>query len=121
MARTFNYEDPNRMGLIKELKEVAKKENSGLWDSVAQALFKSRKNRSEVNIYKIDRYTSDGDIVIVPGKVLGSGSLGHKVEIAAVRFTEGAVKKIQESGSKILSLNELVKKNPKGSKIKLIG
>jgi len=121
MVRTFEYEDPNRMGIIQELKEIAKKENSGLWDTVAHALLKSRKNRSEVNIHKINKYTANGDIVVVPGKVLGSGSLDHTVEIAAFKFTDGAVKKIQGSGSKILSIIELVKKNPKGSKIKLIG
>lgn len=121
MARTFNYEDPNRKGLIQALEEVAKKESSGLWNSVAKALSKSRKNRREVNIYKINKYTANGDIIVIPGKVLGSGDLDHKVEIAAFKFTEGAAKKIQESGGKILSIIELVKKNPKGSKIKIIG
>ena len=80
-----------------------------------------RRNRREVNVHKIDKHTGEGDVVVVPGKVLGDGRLRHKVDVAAFCFTEGAEKKIKEAGGKTMSIIELVETNPKGSKIKLMG
>jgi large subunit ribosomal protein L18e len=121
MVRTIGFKDPGRIELIKELESVSKENKSGVWSTVAGELSKVRRNRREVNIHRIEKYTGDGDVVVVPGKVLGDGSLGHKVEVAAYRFTAGAEKKIKEAGGKTMTITELVKKNPKGSKVKLMG
>ncbi|MBM3309037.1 MAG: 50S ribosomal protein L18e [Candidatus Altiarchaeales archaeon] len=121
MPRTFEFKDLGRVELVQQLKVAAKKQQSGLWAAVARKLGKSRRSRSEVNLHKINKHTAKGDIIVVPGKVLGDGSLEHQVDIAAYRFTEGAVKKISEAGGRALKIIELVKSNPKGSKIKIIG
>jgi len=115
-----DYRDPGRLELIREL-ESAAQGDSGLWSAVASELSKVRRNRREVNVHKIAKYTDEGDVVVVPGKVLGDGSLDHKVEVAAYRFTAGAEKKIKEAGGRNMGILELVKKNPKGGKIKLLG
>jgi large subunit ribosomal protein L18e len=120
MVRTVDFKDPGRLELIKEL-ESAAQGDSGIWSAVASELSRVRRNRREVNVHKIAKYTGEGDIVVIPGKVLGDGSLDHKVEVAAYRFTAGAEKKIKEAGGKTMGILELVKKNPKGSKIKLLG
>lgn len=121
MPRTFNYKDPGRAELIKQLEETAKKENSGLWQAVASKLNLSRRSRSEVNLHKINKHTRKGDIIVVPGKVLGDGTIEHQVDIAAYRFTQNAVKKIADAGGKTLKIIELAQSNPKGSNIKIIG
>ncbi len=121
MPRTYEYQDPGRLELIKELKRVAKKENAKIWKAVAKELSRSRKNRREVNVYKINRFTNENEVVVVPGKVLGSGNLEHKVEVAAFKFTQGAKEKIEQAGGKISSIQELVRKNPKGSNVRIIG
>ena len=59
--------------------------------------------------------------MLVPGKVLGSGLLDHKVEIAAFSFTQGARDKIEKSKSTALTIDELIEKNPTGSNVKLVG
>lgn len=120
MPGTFEYKDPNRIELIQELESTAEREQSRLWSSVARKLSRSRRRRSEVNLYKINKYTAKGDIVVVPGKVLGDGSIEHEVDVAAYHFTETAEKKISEAGGRVLKIIELMKSNPKGSKIKVI-
>ena len=49
------------------------------------------------------------------------GDLNKKVTIAAYNFSKSAIEKINSSGSKAISINELVKQNPKGSKVRIIG
>ncbi|MFC2154224.1 50S ribosomal protein L18e [Candidatus Altiarchaeota archaeon] len=121
MPRTVEYENPGRVKLIRDLKSVAKREDAPIWRAVAEDLSQSRRRRREVNLQKINQYTKKNDVAIVPGKVLGNGFLDHKVDIAAFQFTTGAKRKIEDAGGKTLSINELVKENPKGSKIKYVG
>jgi large subunit ribosomal protein L18e len=120
MSRTVDYEDPSRLGLIQELKASAKKEDAEIWKTLAAELSRPRQNRREVNMWKLSKYTAAGETVVVPGKVLGDGVLEHKINIAAYKFSDAAKKKIEQSGGKMMSIAELVKKNPKGSNIKLI-
>lgn len=119
MVRSIEYRDPGRLELIRQLESASAE--AGLWSAVASELSKVRRNRREVNVHSIERNTGEGDVIVVPGKVLGEGTLGHKVDVAAYRFTEGAARKIKAAGGQAMSIAELVKKNPKGSKIKLIG
>jgi len=121
MSQTFEYQDPGRIELIKQLEDTAKKEQSRIWSSVAKKLGQSRRNRSEVNLYRINKHTSKGDIVVVPGKVLGDGVIDHQIEVAAYRFTESAERKISQAGGRAMKIIELAKSNPKGSKVKIIG
>jgi len=121
MVRTIEYKDPGRLELIRQLEKAARDNKSLIWAAVAEGLTCVRRNRREVNIHKIDKYSAEGDIIVVPGKVLGDGRLEHKVSVAAFRFTEGAQKRIQEAGGKTMTIAELIKANPKGSKIKLMG
>ena len=72
------------------------------------------------NIYKIEKYAKDNEIVVVPGKVLGTGMLNKKVTVAAYNFSQEAYSKINAKGNAI-SIKNLVQKNPKGEKIRLMG
>jgi len=119
--RTTEYEDPGRVRLIRELKKAAKKKSARIWDTVAARLSKSRCNRSEVNLSRINLHTEKGDTVVVPGKVLGAGRLDHSVDVAAYKFTEGAREEIKKAGGQVLSISELVKKNNRGSGVKFMG
>lgn len=121
MSRTVGFEDPKRILLIRSLTETARKDEVGLWRALAEELSRPRKNRREVNLEKINKYSRDGEVVVVPGKVLGEGNLDHKVTIAAYKFSSSAIKKIEEAGGKHITLDELLKTNPKGSNVRIIG
>ena len=109
------------ISLIKELKKASIENDASIWKRIAKELEKPTKRRRAVNISKIDKVSEDNETVIVPGKVLAMGKLSKKLTIAAYRFSKSAQKKIQEQGSKTLSIKELIEQNPKGSKIKIVG
>jgi len=109
-----------KLMLIRYLKKLSRENNARIWRYVAELLQRPRRNKVEVNISKINRYTKEGDLVVVPGKVLGAGILDHPVTIAALAYSESARRKILEAGGQILSIEELASQNPKGSNIKVI-
>ncbi len=105
--------------LISRLRKKARENDAKIWRRVAEMLAKPRRQRIAVNISRINRYTKPGDVVVIPGKVLGSGVLDHKVVVAAWSFSQKAYEKISEKGE-CLSIDKLVERNPKGSNVKII-
>ena len=114
----IKYEDPNRLGLIEYLKKEGKKQP--IWTRLAEDLESSRKNRAEVNLDKINMLTKAKDTVVVAGKVLGKGTLDHEVTIACFKISESAKEKIEKSKSSVITLKELVVKNPKGTRVMIL-
>lgn len=106
--------------LIEELNDLASKENVKLWKRIAKDLEKSSRRRRIVNIYKIDKYTKEDETAVIPGKVLSIGELKKKVKVAAFQFSDEAKEKINAVG-KAITINDLIKENPKGKKIRIIG
>jgi large subunit ribosomal protein L18e len=91
-----------------------------VWRKVSKKLSGPRKNRVEANLYRINKVTKNNDVIVVPGKVLGIGDLDHKLTIACVSYSNSAKKKIEDSGSKLISVEELLEKNPEGKNVKII-
>jgi len=87
---------------------------------IATELERPSKNRRIVNISKIDKLSKPGEIILVPGKVLSSGELTHNITISAYAFSDSAKSKILVTG-KVISLEELMKQNPKGKGIRILG
>ena len=112
--------NPQINQLIKILKEKARQEEAPIWRDLAKRLEKSTRSQAEVNLSRINRHTSDDEIVLVPGKVLGSGALDHKVQVAALDFSQKAEDKIASAGGKCLDINLLIEENPQGSGIRII-
>lgn len=113
-------ENKRLLHLNAELRRAANKNKAPIWDRVRELLLKPRRRRVAVNLSKINRYTSDGETVVVPGKVLSCGSLNHKVTIAAFDFSANALKKIDEAGCKAILIEDLIKLNPSGRGVKII-
>ena len=107
----------NLRKLIIDLNTISKKLKIPLWSRIAFELNKPTRKRREVNLRQINSYINDGEIALVPGKVLGDGDLTKKAKVAAFRFSESAKAKIKDS----LSIEELVKTNPKGKGVRIIG
>jgi len=108
-------------GLIIDLKKASSKNKTAIWKRVATDLERPTRIRRKVNLYKIDKTIRDGEIALIPGKILSIGSLSKKREISAYQVSESALRKIHESGSKFISIKELVEKNPKGNKVRIVG
>jgi len=113
--------NPVLRNLINELKKKSIDQNVNLWKRVALDLEKPARKRRIVNLSRINRHTKENEVIIVPGKVLGSGSLDHKLTISAFQFSDDAKEKIIKSGAKIVPLQELSNENPKAKRIRIIG
>ncbi len=112
--------NPILKGLIEELNEKSIEQGAKLWRKIASDLKRPSRKRFAVNLSKISRYAKENEMVVVPGKVLGSGSLERKLTISAYQFSNGAREKIAKAGAKIIPLNELLLESPKGKKIRII-
>ena len=106
--------------LINELKKKSLDEKVNIWKRIASDLEKPTRKRRVVNLNRAEAKTKADETVIVPGKVLGSGELNHKLTVAAYSFSKSALEKINRAG-KAITINELMKTNPKGSKVRIIG
>lgn len=113
--------NPNLRLLVNELKKISSENNIKLWKRVALDLEKSSRQRCVVNLARISRHTKEDETIVVPGKVLGSGPLSHKLTIAAYSFSEGALEKITKAKAKAIKISELMKEQIKGKRIRIIG
>ena len=112
--------NPYLRGLIMDLEVASRKEKAPIWKKAAELLSNSTRRRVEVNVGKIEKVAKDGDVILVPGKVLGGGAITKKVTVAAWRFTPGARQKIESAGGRAISIYDLLRENPKGSKVVII-
>lgn len=113
--------NPEVIQLIKYLKKQSREQSADIWLCVAEYLAKPSRQRIAVNLSKINRYTDKNSTVVVPGKILASGTLDHEVTVAAFSISEKAKEKLSAAKAKYLTISELVEQNPKGSNVKIIG
>lgn len=109
------------MQVINNLKILAIENKVPLWKRVAVELEKSSRQKREVNIFKLEKHSKEGDVIIVPGKILGTGDLTKKITVAALSISEAAKEKIVAAKGEVISIQTLMDKNPKASKVKLMG
>ena len=113
--------NPKNIETIIILKKQSKLENSKIWKTIAKNLVKSHRKSIAINLSRLNRSTGDNETVVVPGKVLGSGQINHSLNVTALLFSNKAKKKIEAAKGKCLSFSDLIKENPKGSNIKIVG
>ncbi len=112
--------NPELVQLINFLKKQAREAQANIWLDVAEYLAKPSRQRIAVNLGQINRHTDKKAVIVVPGKVLGAGSLDHPVTVAAFDVSDAAKAKLAAVKAKCLSISELVAENPKGSNVKII-
>lgn len=63
----------------------------------------------------------DGDVIVVPGKVLGAGELKKSITLGALCWSESVEEKISNAaGARLLSLPQMLDEYPSGSNVRLI-
>jgi large subunit ribosomal protein L18e len=121
MTKKSTKTNPMLITLIQELKKQANENDVPMWNDIALRLEKPSRNWSEVNLDRISKYTGEKETAIIPGKVLSTGDLTKKVKIAAWSFSEKSLDKIKKAGGKHMSIEELLKSNPKGKDVRILG
>ncbi len=107
--------------LLKALIEELAKQNALIWRRVAYELGRPARKKREVNLSDLQRNTKSGETVLVLGKILGTGTLKNKLTIAAWNASAKAAAAVKSAGGTIIPIQEMIKKNPKGTGIKVIG
>lgn len=107
--------------MAKTLRVASKKNNAPIWERLADLALKPTIARRVINLGQLDKFIADNDVVIVPGKVLGTGKLSHKITLCSFSISTTGAKKITESGGKILGISQLIKDHPTGKGVKIIG
>ena len=106
---------------IDELRKASRENDAPIWKSIAKKLEGPSRNWPVVNISKIEFNVSKNGKAVIPGKIMGSGTLSKKVTVSAYSFTKSAVEKIEGAGGKCMIYNEFIKKNPTGKDVLVIG
>jgi len=107
--------------LISELKKLSSEKKAPIWKTVALELERPSRQRREVNLSRLQSYAKDKEIALIPGKVIGAGDLNKKITIAAWKFSSEAFNKIQATGAKAISIPQLMKENPQGKGVRILG
>ena len=118
--RDTNTTNKELFDTIRDLKKLSNSTGVGVYRAVAAKLAAPASQRSAVNLSKIDRNTKDGETVVVPGKVLGSGSLSKKVTIVGFSASQTAIEGIERAGSKFVTIKDYVSKKH-DPKMRIIG
>lgn len=112
--------NPRYATLISTLKDASRSGDAGVWREIAKRLEAPSRNYAEVNLSKINRYAREGETVIIPGKVLGSGALTRGVKVAALQFSGTAAEKITAANGTCMTIEDLLKNNPEGKLVRIL-
>jgi len=112
--------NPELTKLVAALKAASREHQAAIWKEIGRRLEAPSNNYAEVNLSRLNRSTSSDDIAVVPGKVLGAGSIDHPICIAALSFSERARAKILAASGRIMLFEEMIQASPKGSNVKII-
>lgn len=106
--------------LVEDIRSQGHKEKNKFKLELARLLLRHERKVSPVNIAKIQRVCKDGEVIVVPAKVLSTGEIEKKITIYAKSYSEQAKAKIKKSGGEAFLIQDLLKENPKGSKVRIM-
>jgi len=117
---TLEHKNEKLQELISSLKKQSIEQKTGVWKRIAIELERPSRQHRVVNLSKIEKYTDDNDIVVVPGKLLSGGELTKKVTIIAYDYSQKTLDKVKGS-AQIISIEDGLKKYPNAKNLKIIG
>jgi len=102
---------------IRFLRTKARENKAKIWSVAANQLSRSGKGRAVLNLKHVSRHTKPDSLVFVPGKLLGSGLINHRVVIGAFECSSVAREKIERAGGQCMEMKDFVARYPKGSNV----
>ena len=82
---------------------------------------KPSSSRRVVNLTRINKATKENDVLFVPGKVLGTGNISHKITLSSFSMSATAANKIIKTGGSIVTYSDMIKKYPTGKGVIIFG
>ncbi len=121
MAHSHVKGSPELARAIRELRHAARTHNAPVWDSVADDLERPRHPSRPVSVGRLERIAEADETIVVPGKVLSDGLLSKRLTVAALAYSSAARTKIHAAGGSALSLHDILKSQPDGAGVRLVG
>lgn len=89
--------------IIDKLYKTFKSNNKPIYKKIAQELSRARKRNVSVNLSKLQKLKTlkQDSIAVVPGKVLGTGSLEKDLVVYAYSFSKAAKEKLNKNARSI--------------------
>ena len=107
--------------MASDLKKASTKKDAPIWRKLAEYALKPSIARRDINLNRINELTKENDTVVFPGKVLGTGTVSHKITLCAFSISNAAAAKVLENGGKLITHVDLIKQNPTGKGVVLLG
>ena len=106
--------------MIRFLKIKGRENKARIWSIAADQLSRPRRARAVLNLNHVSRSTNPNSLVLVPGKLLGSGAINHRVVIGAFEYSAVAREKVEGAGGQCMALKDFVARYPKGSNVTIM-
>ena len=107
--------------MVKDLKQASKKNEAPIWSKLADLALKPSSSKRTVNLTRINKITKENDVLFVPGKILGTGNLSHKITLSSFSISTTARNKIIKSGGNVMDYSDMIKKFPTGKGVIIFG
>jgi large subunit ribosomal protein L18e len=120
MTKPTGPTNPIIATMIEDIRNRGYREKIPFLIKLADEMETPKRQRAEVDLSKLNRVCKENETIVVPGKVLSSGILKKPLRVAAASFSMAAIDGIQKAGGKVLSIEELVKENPKGTNVRIV-
>ncbi len=104
------------------LEKHGKKKKENVWIALAGLLLKPGRKKTAVNLSRLQSLGKKfGEkTFVVPGKVLGTGTVTSALSVSALEFSGKARKKIAQAKGHAMGLKELIESNPKKSSLVIV-
>ncbi|RMD67321.1 50S ribosomal protein L18e [Candidatus Pacearchaeota archaeon] len=90
------------------------------WRDLSKKLAVARRKQLALNLDEINELAKDGDVVVVPGRVLSQGMITKKVKVCAFGFSKRAQEKLQEGKVEFAHVFEEIKTNPSAKNVRVL-
>jgi len=112
-SRTLIDKQLQRKTNPKLVETIMKAKKNGLWVEVAGMLSCPARRMTNANLDEIDKKAKDGEVVVVAGKVLGTGNLTKRVKLIAFAFSKSAEDKLKKAKIDYSMIKDEIDKNHK--------
>jgi len=106
--------------MIRFLKIKGRENKARIWAVTADQLSRPRRARAVLNLNHVSRSTKADSLVLIPGKLLGSGAINHRVVVGAFEYSATAREKVERAGGQCMALKDFVARYPKGSNVTIM-
>lgn len=113
--------NPILLRTARDLKKASGRYDAPIWAKLAEYMLKPSSARRNINLKRVGQLTKKDDVVVFPGKVLGTGSIPHNITLYSFSISANAYSKIRASGGRTVTHDDLIESNPTGKGVVLLG